>query len=105
VDLQTGNFSGYAWSPNTGWINLGSGLLKTDSMHITDSDNDGISDAWEIAYNNGDLNVMNETSNSDADPATDLEEYLALTIPKTRTATCASRTFPRPPRLTAPPPR
>jgi hypothetical protein len=82
VDLQTGNFSGYAWGANTGWINLGSGLLKTDSMHITDSDNDGISDAWEIAYNNGDLNVMNATSNFDGDPATDLEEYLALTIPK-----------------------
>lgn len=81
VDLQSGIFSGYAWGANTGWINLGTGLLKTDSMTIADSDNDGISDAFEIAYNNGDLNVMNGTSDFDNDGYTDKAEYIALTNP------------------------
>lgn len=82
VDLQTGNFTGYVWGANTGWINLGTGILKTDSMIITDSDNDGISDAFEIAYNNGDLTVMDETTDFDNDGQSDLQEYLAFTNPK-----------------------
>jgi len=82
VDLLTGNFSGYVWGANTGWINLGTGILKTDSMIIVDSDNDGISDAWEIAYNDGDLDVMDETTDFDNDGVSDLAENLALTNPK-----------------------
>jgi hypothetical protein len=81
VDLQSGSFAGYAWGANTGWINLGTGILKTDSMIITDTDNDGISDAWEIAYNNGDLNVMNGTSDFDKDGFSDKNEYNGLTNP------------------------
>ena len=81
VDLQNGNFTGYAWGANTGWINLGSGLLKTDSMVIEDSDNDGISDAWERAYANNDLNVMDETTDFDKDGRSDLAEYQAMTNP------------------------
>ena len=81
VDLQTGSFSGYAWGANTGWINLGTGILKTESMIITDTDNDGISDPWEIAYNNGDLNVMNQASDFDKDGVSDLDEYQGMTNP------------------------
>lgn len=81
VDLITGVFTGYVWGANTGWINLGTGILKTDSMIVTDSDNDGISDPWEIAYNNGDLTVMNETTDSDKDGISDLNEYIALSNP------------------------
>ena len=80
VDLGTGNFAGYAWSATCGWINLGTGILKTDTMAITDSDNDGISDAYEYAYTNG-LGTMTAISNSDGDAASDLKEYLALTNP------------------------
>jgi hypothetical protein len=81
VDLANGGFTGYVWSANTGWINLDTGILKTDSMIITDTDNDGISDAWEIAYTGGDLNVMSATSNYDKDGYSDLQEYLAFTNP------------------------
>jgi len=80
VDLQSGNFSGYVWGANTGWINLGTGLLKTDSMIIGDSDNDGISDVWEIAFT-GNLTTMDATSDLDKDGHSDLAEYLAFTIP------------------------
>lgn len=80
VDLQSGNFSGYAWSANCGWINLGTGTLKTDSMPVVDSDNDGISDAFEIAYTSG-LGTMTASSDFDGDGYSDKAEYIALTNP------------------------
>ena len=80
VDLQSGNFSGYVWSANCGWINLGSGYLKTDTMIVTDTDNDGISDAWETAYTGG-LGTMNAISDQDHDGHSDLDEYQAMTNP------------------------
>jgi hypothetical protein len=80
VDLQNGNFTGYVWSANCGWINLGTGILKTDSMPITDSDNDGISDAFEITYTGG-LGTMTAISDWDKDGQSDKAEYLALTNP------------------------
>ena len=80
VNLQTGSFSGYAWGANTGWINLGTGILKTDVMIVTDTDNDGISDAFEIAYT-GNLTTMTATSDWDGDGQSDKMEYLALTNP------------------------
>jgi hypothetical protein len=80
VDLYSGEFSGYAWSANCGWITLGSGYLKTDSMAVVDSDGDGISDAFEMAYAGG-LEVMSATSDMDGDGFSDRAEYLALTNP------------------------
>jgi hypothetical protein len=80
VDLYSGDFSGYAWSANCGRINLGTGILKTDSMPVIDSDNDGISDALEIAYTGG-LGTMNGTSDQDSDGFSDKAEYMAMTNP------------------------
>ncbi len=45
-----------------------------------DSDGDGIDDAWELAYFGG-LNLANQTSNHDTDPQSDLEEFIADTVP------------------------
>ena len=39
ISLTTGVFTGYAWSQNTGWINLGS--VQTTSIQLTDNDGDG----------------------------------------------------------------
>ncbi|MGC3956699.1 MAG: hypothetical protein QM813_01660 [Verrucomicrobiota bacterium] len=80
VNLVTGEFSGHAWSANCGWITLGSGQLKTDRMEIVDTDGDGISDAFEIAYT-GSLTDMTASSDTDHDGQSDKAEYIALTNP------------------------
>lgn len=82
IDLLTGEFHGHAWSANAGWIKLDAApaTLRTTSIHITDSDNDGIGDAWEMLHF-GDLARAGANSNADGDPASDLDEYRAATAP------------------------
>lgn len=79
-DVQTGQFHGYAYSANIGWILLGSGHLRTASMDIADSDNDGIGDEWELAWF-GTLITADSNTDSDHDGASDLAEYQADTLP------------------------
>jgi hypothetical protein len=83
--VQTGQFSGYVYSANLGWISLDTGLLKTDQVIRTDSDGDGIGDAWEYAYS-GNLTTLGRTSDYDHDGRTDLQEYLADTNPLAKDA-------------------
>ncbi|MES2921693.1 MAG: hypothetical protein V4819_09105 [Verrucomicrobiota bacterium] len=78
VDLTTGEFSGYAWGANTGWISLAG--VKTDRMEFPDSDNDGISDAYEYAYTGG-LGTLGKDADADKDGHSDKEEYLTMTNP------------------------
>ena len=82
IDLLTGQFHGKAWSPNAGWISLDgiSFALRTTAITITDSDNDGLGDAWEMVHF-GNLTAANPTTNADNDPASDLDEYRAATSP------------------------
>jgi hypothetical protein len=42
----------------------------------SDSDLDGIPDAWEMTYNNGDINSMTEYTDGDGDGLLDIEEYV-----------------------------
>lgn len=83
VDLNTGKLSGHAYSANCGWISLSNAFafVQTDTIApAADTDGDGIADAWEY-QKFGNLTAANATSNSDGDPATDLQEYLADTNP------------------------
>lgn len=84
IDLLTGTFAGYAHSGNLGWINLGGGTLATATMQVTDSDNDGIADAWERTYF-GNLTSAGTTTDADKDGVSDLAEYRAGTAPDNAT--------------------
>ena len=78
-----GRFSGYAWSANCGWLNLGDGsfFVKTDTVAPgADSDGDGITDAWELREA-GNLTALTAAGDHDGDGASDLSEYLADTGP------------------------
>ena len=78
VDLVTGEFSGYAWSANCGWISLAG--VTTLRMEIPDTDDDGISDAFEMAYA-GNLTSLGKNHDQDGDGFSDVAEYLSMTNP------------------------
>ena len=83
VDLATGNLSGYAYSANCGWISLSNAQAVVQTAVLapgTDSDRDGITDAWELTYTNT-LTAFTAVSDTDHDGLTDLQESLADTHP------------------------
>lgn len=79
VDLTNGELSGYIYGANIGWINL-DGLSITSLAPGSDSDQDGIPDAWEVLQA-GDLTKLGRNTDTDRDGTTDFEEYLADTNP------------------------
>lgn len=85
LSLSTGRLSGYAWSANCGWINLGDATFAVQTNTIrpgTDTDADGIADAFEFQYTDPDtLDLFTATSDRDNDGASDVAEYLANTDP------------------------
>jgi hypothetical protein len=83
VDLATGQLKGHAYSANTGWIALsGAGIIvrTTTISQGTDTDSDGISDAWEYQHT-GNLTLLTSTSDHDHDGSLDQDEYAADTDP------------------------
>lgn len=96
VDLATGEFAGFAWSANCGWISLGGGRLRTEGMHVADSDNDGIADAFERRHA-GNLKAMSALSDTDQDGVSDRDEYLALSDPLAATSSLRIEGFNRDP--------
>ncbi len=80
IDPITGDFSGYVYAANLGWINLGTGYLKTDSVARTDSDGDGMPDAWE-QQRFGNLTKAAIGTDADGDGQSDAAEYIADTDP------------------------
>jgi hypothetical protein len=80
-----GVFDGSTWQ----MLNIGPISGSTDITPapvvtpLTDTDGDGINDAWEEIYFPGDPNAINGTTNSDADPLSDLQEFIAGTSPIT----------------------
>ncbi len=83
VDLKTGRLSGSIYSANCGWISLSNAFafVQTDTIQMgTDSDGDGIADAWELTYTNT-LTAFTAVSDTDHDGVSDKNEYLADTSP------------------------
>jgi hypothetical protein len=83
VNLLTGILSGYVYSANCGWISLSNQFaqVKTDTLATgTDSDADGIPDAWEQLAA-GNLNALTATGDADGDGVKDVDEYRADTDP------------------------
>jgi hypothetical protein len=83
LDLTSGKMSGSIYSANCGWISLSSSfaVVQTDRVAPgTDSDGDGIADAWELTYTNT-LAAFTATSDTDGDGVSDRDEYLADTSP------------------------
>ncbi len=83
VDLLTGRLSGFVYGANAGWLSLSNAVAFVQTDRIApgaDSDGDGIADAFEYFWTGG-LTAMNATSDFDRDGASDLQEYLAGTIP------------------------
>jgi hypothetical protein len=82
LDFLTGKFNGHAYAANLGWVALDipSSALVTTSLATPDTDGDGIGDAYEMLYY-GTLRVMNASSDTDHDGASDRSEYAANTQP------------------------
>ena len=82
VDLLTGKLDGYVWSANCGWISLSNTVayVQTDTIAPgTDSDHNGLPDAWE-RQNFGFIGV-DPNADPDHDGVSSRQEYLAGTDP------------------------
>jgi hypothetical protein len=83
INLLTGNLSGYAYGANVGWISLSNSqaYVKSTLSAGTDTDGDGIPDAWE-RRRTGNLTALGGgTNDADHDGASNRAEYLADTNP------------------------
>jgi len=83
VNLKTGEFTGYVWSANCGWISLSNTLAHVATKSIesgTDSDGDGIADAYEFTHSGG-LGSLTATGDRDGDGVSDVAEAAADTNP------------------------
>jgi hypothetical protein len=82
LDLKTGKLSGFIYSANCGWIGLSNAVayVQTDKIASgTDSNSDGIPDAWALQHF-GTIN-LDPNGDPDGDVMSNRQEYLAGTDP------------------------
>jgi hypothetical protein len=94
VNLSTGRLSGSVYSANCGWINLSNAFafVETDTIPGgTDSNANGLPDAWERTFFGG-LGV-NPNLDADGDGMSNKQEYLAGTNPTNSTDRLRITTF------------
>ena len=104
VDLVTGKLSGSVYSANCGWISLSNAVAHVQTDIIapgTDSDGDGIADAWELSYTNT-LTAFATFGDVDGDGMSDKNEYLADTNPTDANSKLAITVFNTSPGGTSP---
>ena len=96
VDLCTGNFSGYVWSANCGWISLSNAVayVQTDTIQQGALAPDGLPIAWLLA-NFGTTNV-DANADPDDDGKSNTQNIWPAPIPTTATTVCASPPSPGP---------
>ncbi len=86
VSFFTGTLSGYAYSANCGWINLNdiNGKVQTDHILMgTDTNGNGIADAWEYLYFGGLLAPGAQNTSPNGNGMTLLQDYLDGVNPTT----------------------
>jgi hypothetical protein len=84
IDLRTGNFSGYAWGANVGWISLSNAQAYVCTGALlpgSDSDGDGMPDAWEYRWAGNLTTLSGGSHDQDGDGVPDVAEYPADTDP------------------------
>jgi photosystem II stability/assembly factor-like uncharacterized protein len=80
IEIETGEKPGiWAWSPGTGVQ-----YAKIPSSLITDTDKDGLPDAWETSHGLDKNNPFDAQQDPDMDGLTNLQEYQHNTDPKNR---------------------
>jgi hypothetical protein len=97
LSLFTGVMSGYAYSANCGWINLNDlagNYVQTDHIAMgTDSNSNGIADAWEYLYFGGLLVSGEQNMSLNGSRQTLLQDYLAGVNPLAGNSAFAITTF------------
>lgn len=99
IDLLSGKLSGSVWGANVGWISLSNAFaqVQTDRLAAgSDSDSDGIPDAWEM-MRAGNLTTLGlRPADADGDGVPDVDEYGADTNPRDKSDRFAIIGFDRP---------
>ncbi len=97
ISLESGCLSGSVWSPNCGWVQLDGAtwFVRSNTLQPgTDTDHDGITDAYELEHTNPpSLESLTTTGDFDGDGQSDVDESIAGSDPTTAQSSLAILSF------------